>query len=307
MAIMGWPWLLWLWQLAAAGWPELGYQPLWRAGHWLLWQGQRVLMVGYVGLALKQVRQPGQKGGNAHGSGTPLLLGLGCRVCGQEEPWVEVRRGDDGSYQASLCGHFTIQVSGDHPFRARMLMLFLRWLDAPGHQRGSWRTRDGRTPFVRQMQAAEWFGLPHPEISRIEGYWHRGAWPELFSQSTPEILTPELVRRVATVCATFAHWNQEEVYRYLQSQGVAISQRQLRQAVEQGGWSTLRQELLRRYHWTRNAFQLKEEWLVQELLRQVQLLLECLETGQTLSQEERVALADLQTLAHEAGIEPSPP
>ena len=48
VVIIGWPWLLWLWQVAAVGWPELAQQPLWRAGRWLLWQGQRVLLVGYV-------------------------------------------------------------------------------------------------------------------------------------------------------------------------------------------------------------------------------------------------------------------
>jgi len=186
-------------------------------------------------------------------------------------------------------------------------MLFLRLLDVPGQQRGSRRTRDGRTPFVRQMQLVDWFGLPQPVISRVEGYWHRGAWPELLSRCTPEILTPELVRRVTTVCATFAHWSQEQVHRYLQSQGVAISQRQVRQAIEWSGWSTLRQELVRRYHWTQNAFHLKEEWLVQELLRQVQRLLACLETGQVLPPEERIALADVQALAQEAGTEPPPP
>ena len=301
--LVGWPWLLWLWQAAAAGWPELGQWSVWRGGRWLLWQGQRLLLVGYLGLALRSVRPVDGEAISSRGPAHGLLLGLGCQVCDQEEPWVEVTRREDGSYQATLCGHFSLRVAGDHPFRARLLMLFLRLLDVPSQQRGSRRTRDGRTPFVRQTHLSRWFGLPQPDISRVEGYWLRGAWPELLSRCTPEILTPELVRRVTTVCATFAHWGQEQVYRYLQSQGVAISQRQVRQAMEQSGWSTLRQELVRRYHWKRNAFHLKEEWLVQELLRQVQLLLECLEAGQALPHEERVALADVQALAQETGTE----
>ncbi len=305
--ILGWPWLLWLWQAAAVGWPELNQQPVWRGGRWLLWQGQRLVLVGYLGLALRQVRPVDGEENASRGPAHGLLFGLGCQYCDQEEPWVEVTRQEDGSYQATLCGHFSLRVAGDHPFRARLLMLFLRLLDAPSQQRGSRRTRDGRTPFVRQRQLSQWFGLPQPDMSRVEGYWLRGAWPELLSRCTPEILTPELVRRVVTVCATFAHWSQEQVYRYLQSQGVAISQRQVRQALEQSGWSTLRQELRRRHHWTRNAFHLKEEWLVQELLRQVQLLLACLETGQVLPHEERIALADVQALAQEAGTEPPPP
>jgi len=305
--LVSWPWLLWLWQAVAAGWPELGQGPVWRGGRWFLWQGQRLLLVGYLSLALRQIRPVDGEEIASRGPADGLLLGLGCQVCDQEETWVGVTRQEDGSYQATLCGHFSLRVAGDHPFRARLLMLFLRLLDSPSQRRGSRRTRDGRTPFVRQMQLSQWFGLPQPDISRVEGYWLRGAWPELLSRCTPEILTPELVRRVATVCATFAHWSQEQVYRYLQSQGVAISQRQVRQAMEQSGWSTLRQELVRRYHWTRNAFQLKEEWLVQELLRQVQLLLACLETGQVLPPEERIALADVQALTQEAGTVPPPP
>jgi transposase-like protein len=307
LLVVGWPWILWLWQGAAAGWPELSHQTLWRGGRWLLWQGQRLFLVGYLGLALRPARPVDGEDAVFRGPAHGLLLGLGCQYCDQEEPWVEVTCEDDGSYQATLCGHFRLQVAGDDPFRARCLMLFLRLLEVPDHHRGSRRTRDGRTPFVRQRQLAEWFGLPQPDISRVEGYWLRGAWPELLSRCTPEILTPELVHRVATVCATFAHWSQEQVYRYLQSQGVALSQRQVRQAMEQSGWSLLRQELVRRYHWTRNAFHFKEEWLVQELLRQIQLLLKCLETGQTLPPEERIILDDVQVLAREAGSEPPPP
>ncbi len=262
------------------------------------------MIVLSVALVLKQGRQVGDK---AFVPTPPLLVGLGCQYCGREEPWVEVRHDDDGSYHTTLCGHFTIRVPGDHPFRVRMLMLFVRLLDVPEQPRGSRRTRDGRTPFVRQVQAAEWFGVPHPNISRIEGYWHRGDWPELFSQFTPEILTPELVRRVATVCATFPHWSQNQVYEHLQRQHVVLSRRQVRQAIEQSGWSVLRPQLGKHFHWTQESFHLREEWVVQELLRLVQQLQTCLETGQSVPPEEQVALADVQALAHELGVEAPPP
>jgi transposase-like protein len=141
----------------------------------------------------------------------------------------------------------------------------------------------------------------------VEGYWYRGAWPELFSQCTPEILTPELVRRVAQVCATFPWWRPDEVYEHLQSQGVALNRRQVRQAMEQSGWTTLRQELRQRYRWTKGSFRLREKWMVQELLRLAHHLQTCLETGQPLPVEEQVALADLQVLAREVGAEAPPP
>jgi hypothetical protein len=46
-------------------------------------------------------------------------------------------------------------------------------LEVPAETRGSRRTRDGRTPFVRQEQMAEWFGARHPVISRWFNYWLR--------------------------------------------------------------------------------------------------------------------------------------
>jgi len=305
--ILAWPWLLWLWQVAAVSWPELGHRRVWRGGHWLLWQGQRILMVGYLGLALRQIKAGNEEIDGKLPPGLCLSLGLSCPHCGHEEPRVDVVRTDDGGYQATLCGHYVIQVPGDHPFRVRMLMLVLSWLDVPDHHRRSRRTRGGRTPFVRQRQLSAWFGISQPVVSRIMGYWQRGAWPELLGQGTPEILTMDLIRRIVTVCATFPHWSQEEVWHYLHSQNVAVSQRQVRQAMEQSGWSSLRQELTRRYRWRPNTLRLKEKWLVQELLRQVQLLLECLETGQPLPQEEQIALADVQTLVQEVGIEAPPP
>jgi transposase-like protein len=305
--LIGWPWLVWLWQAVGVGWPGLAHQAVWRTGHWLLWQGQRAILVSYLVLVLRRVEWEAGEEVTSPLPARGLSLGLVCHWCGSEPPRVEVTRREEGGYEATLCGHFTLRVSGDDPFRARLLMLFLRLLDVPGQRRGSRRTRDGRTPFVRQMQAAAWFGLPHPELSRIEGYWQRGAWPEMLSQYTPEILTPELVRRITTVCATFPHWSQERVYRYLQQEGVTVSQRQVRQATEQSGWTVLRQQLGQRYHWTPETFHLDENWLVQELLRQIQSLQDCLETGQALPTEERIAQADVQALLREVGVEPASP
>ncbi|UCC76452.1 MAG: transposase, partial [Anaerolineales bacterium] len=235
-----------------------------------------------------------------------LALGVCCPTCERDKPGVDVMRQEDGGYEATLCGHFTVRVTGDDPLRARLLMLFLRLLDVPGQARGSRRTRDGRTPFVRQQQVAAWFELPQPDVSRVEGYWSRGAWPALLSQCTEEILTPEVVRRVVTVCATCPHWSQEQVYAHLQKQGLRVSQRQVRQAMEQSGWSILCQALRRRYHWTPASFTLREERLVRELLQHVQRLQECLEQGQPLPQEEQLAFHDVQRLLCEAGVEVSP-
>jgi len=172
------PWGLWLWQRAGLLWPWLRRQPEWQGGNWLGWQAQRWLMVGYLGLTLgtllrrgTQVTFPPPRLGALDENQGSWTLGLGCVVCGRPEPWAEVVPEEDGSYTATLCGHFTLQVAGDHPFRVRMLMLFLRLLEVAGPQRGGRRTREGRTPFVPQQQLAAWFQMPQPDISRVEKYW----------------------------------------------------------------------------------------------------------------------------------------
>ena len=50
--LVGWPWLLWLWQMMTTIWPELGQYTLWRNGGKLSWQGQQLVMCGSLSLGL---------------------------------------------------------------------------------------------------------------------------------------------------------------------------------------------------------------------------------------------------------------
>ena len=231
------PWLVWLWQSVGVFWLWLGRQPEWRGMMWLLWQGQRLLMIAYLGLAMGSLlRLAGADVprpvvlGMAEGEPAFPVLGLGCLVCRRGEPKVKVVREADGSYAVTLCGHFTMQVAGDDPRRVRFLRLFLRQLDVSGPQRGGRRTRDGRTPFVTQEQLAAWFKMPQPDISREEKYWLEADWPNLLSLNTVEVLTWDLVARIVEVFATFPWWSVDKVWRYLHGQEMAVSLRQVRQA-----------------------------------------------------------------------------
>ena len=188
-----------------------------------------------------------------------------------------------------------------------MLMLFLRLLEVPGPQRGGRRTRDGRTPFIAQEKLAAWFGMPQPHISRIEKYWLEGDWANLLSLKTAEVLTGELMARIVAVFATFPWWGVKKVYEHLREQGVAVSERQVRQAAEQSGWSQLRQELVKRYHLTAEGIRPRDNWLVEQLLALVETLLAKVEAGEGLTPEERIEMANLQSLAAEAGMAARPP
>jgi hypothetical protein len=304
---------LWLWQRVGVLWPWLRHQPEWQAGNWLLGHGQQGLMVGYLGLAIGTLlgREPlltfsPPAWDWLNESRGFWVMSLGCVVCHRAEPWVEAVQEENGSYTATLCGHFTLRVAGGHPFRVRMLMLFLRLLEGPGPQRSGRRTRDGRTPFVPQEQLAAWFKMPQPDISRIEKYWLAGDWPNLLSLKTAEVLTQELVGRIVTVFVTFPWWRVEQVYHYLRGQEVAVSWRQVRQAAEQSGWSQLRQELVKRYHLTAEGIRPKDGWLVEQLLGQVQRLVERLEALGGLTDEQQIALVDLEALGDELHLRPAP-
>jgi transposase-like protein len=259
------------------------------------------MLVGYLGLVGEQWLRAGS-GVTEEGVGGWLGVSLGCVVCGRNEPWVQVERQADGSYRGELCGHFSLQVAGDAPFRMRLLILFLRLLEVPGSERVIGRTRDDRAPFVRQVQIADWFGVPQPNVSRWEGYWLAGNWADLLSLKTAEILTAEVRAQIVTVCAAFPWWGLEPVHAYLRQQGQAISYSQVRQAVEESGWSQLRQDLQRRYHLSADNFRPRDGWLVGQLLGLVKTLLVRLETGEPLTPQEALSLTEVQTLAAEGGF-----
>ncbi len=185
-----WPWALWLWRSLGLAWPGLGRRPSWyHVEHWLA-QGQRWLTLGYGGLVLALWLRAGWgvavPAVRAHAAAMAPLLGTGCLVCGSTEPRVTVERQADGSYQATLCGHFTLQVAGDSLFRRRLLLLFLGLLERPGPPRKGRRTRDGRTPFVTERQLAVWFGTPQPVVSRWYRYWLHADWANLLACTAPK-------------------------------------------------------------------------------------------------------------------------
>jgi transposase-like protein len=263
-----------------------------------------LVVIGYLGLMVESWLRGGQLGEFLTG---PWGLSLGCVVCGRREPWVQVERQADGSYSGELCGHFRLRVSGDEPFRMRLLILFLRLLEVEGPERVIGRTRDDRAPFVRQTQIAEWFEVPQPNVSRWERYWLAGNWPDLLSLKSAEVLTSEVRARIIQVCAAFPWWGMQQVHTHLRQQGQAITYSQVRQVFEESGWGQLRQELQRRYQVQADSFRPRDGWLVEQLLGQVETLLVRLEAGEGLPPQEQVSLTEVQTLAAEAGVTGPPP
>ena len=307
--IIGLPWSLWLWRVAGVLWPWLYAQPGWRLVLRTAGLSERLVLWVYLGLAAGIVlRKPTQSalmvgmvfdGGESNTWG---LIGLVSTV-----PGVNVWRDVQGRcYRAEISGRFTLAVADDDPFRRRLLVLFLRLLEVPDEHRGSRRTRDGRTPFVRQEALADALGVPQPVLSRWERYWLAGDWRRLLSQYAEEVLTLELQQKIINAWARVPSWGVEQVHRLLVEHGLAVTESQVRQAAHESGWQVVRSVLAQLCVEHAGKLQLRDDWLVGELLGQMRLLLEKLEAGERLTVEQRVDIAVLQSATAEAGFTAPP-
>ena len=295
------PWLAWSWKGVGIVWPGLGRQPLYAGLSWL-WE--RVAGIVLVGLGLIWVSQQGAQAGDRCLGLLPVGMCLSREAHG---PVVEVVQDEAGVYHTRLRGEFTFQVNGQVELYKRMLVIFLGLLEVPGEQRGSRRTRDGRTPFVRQEQMAEWFGVPHPVISRWFGYWLAQDWRRLLSQRFGEVLTLEVQQRIIDSWVLHPWWSAQRVWQHLRAQGSTITLNQVKQAGRESGWTTLRRTMTGMYRISAESFRPRDEWLPRQLLAQVQQLVTQLEALGGLPSEQQIALTDLGALCEELELHPAEP
>jgi len=299
------PWLAWLWKGLGIAWPGLGRQPLYAAvGR--LWDRAAGLALAGVGLGWLSGHGPEPLAGKLG----MLSLGI-CLPSEAQAPWVEVVRDEVGTYQVRLRGEFVLQVNGQVEFYVRMLIIFLGLLAVPGETRGSRRTRDGRTPFVRQEQLAAWFGVPHPVISRWFGYWLAQDWRRLLSQRRGEVLTLEVQQRIIDSWVSHPWWTAQQVWEHLRHQGSPVTLNQVKQTGRESGWTALRQALQEVYDISAESFRPRDEWLVRQLLAQVQELVTQMEALGGLPAEQQhpegTRLTDLEALCDELELRPAEP
>jgi transposase-like protein len=293
------PWVEWLWKGMGVTWPGLGRQPLhWRVGR-LMEEASRVALVGLglVWLAQHLI---------VLGEESPCGLWVG--QLGQwveEEPRIEGERDEAGMCHVWINGKYEIHIDGNIEINKRMLVILLGLLEAPGETRGSRRTRDGRTPFVRQEQMAAWFDVPQPHISRWFKYWLEQDWRGMLSQQKGEVLTEEVRRRVIKSWVQFPWWSAQRLWEHLRRQGSEITLPQVKQIGQESGWTILREELKRVYRVGAESFRPSDTWLVEQLLAQVDRLVEQLEANGGLTSERQIAIADLEALCQELDLHPA--
>jgi hypothetical protein len=291
------PWVSWLWRGIGAACPS------WRGCgvyHRVAGLLESTSQWALYGLALLWALEAGHRAGDVF---LVRGLGIGGLVLG---PQVEVTQDGDGICHVRLQGELELHIDGKVPFYKRMLIVFLRQLEAPGETRGSRRTRDARTPFVRQQELAQQLDVPQPNISRWMRYWQAQDWRRLHSRKTSGLLTLEVQQRVIDTWVQFPWWGAERLWKHLRAQGAEIALSEVRQVAQESGWSLLRESLRRVYAISEQSFRPRDEWLVRQLLAQVQGLVEQLEQVGGLIAEQRMTCADLQALSQEVGLSPAP-
>ena len=288
------PWIEWLWKGIGVVWPSLRRQALYSVLSRLVTEAYRLAFVGLGAYVLVHGVRSAQNGGAYVPS---LALG--------SVSSVDVKQDEEGVYHVHLQGEFELSVDGKVPFYVRMLILFLGQLEVRGETRGSRRTREGRTPFVRQQQLAAWFDVRQPVISRWMGYWLDQDWRRLLSQQAREVLTLECQQRIIDTWVQFPWWGVQSVWSHLRAQGMEVTRSQVQQAARESGWSVLRQRLHHVYHIGADSFRPRSEWLVSQLLALVQTLVGRLEERHALPSEQWMAVREVQALAQEVGTRPA--
>ena len=292
------PWVVWLWQGLGVAWPGLGRQPLYRMMGQGWKEASRLAMMGLGLLWLTQQLAELK----AHSSYGLPGMGIGSVV---NKPLIEVERDAEGMYHVRFSGEFELHVNGKVMFYVRMLAIFLGSLEVAGESRGGRRTRDGRTPYVQQEMLAKWFGVPQSNISRWFKYWLNQDWRRLLSQKAGEVLTMEVQQRVIDFWTQFPWWGAQRVWEHLKKQGECITLEQVRQAGRESGWYRLRAALRRVYVISAESFRPRDEWLVSQLLAQIQQMIGQLEKVGGVTPEQQMTWADLKALWEELELCPA--
>jgi DNA-directed RNA polymerase subunit RPC12/RpoP len=249
-------------------------------------------------------------------SGPRVLAGMGFlskelvwqseREGGDERPsaWIAVKRVSEG-WQIWFGNQFDLPVQEEDVFQLRQTILFLRRLEGAQPRRGSRATRDGRRPLIAQQALARAFAVNQPEISRWEHYEQEQDWANLLSLHSSMLLTVELRQQIIDVCAQFPWWSRTRVHEHLRQCGVAVTHRQVCQAMRESGWHRLQETMQRFFVLGVDSIRPRDESLVAELLTLVQQLLAKLEAREGLTPQLDLQIAHLKTACQELGLAPA--
>jgi transposase-like protein len=211
---------------------------------------------------------------------------------------VVIEEDDEGSHTVTLEGpggdRWLIHYRPVDEFDRRMFLNFLRHI---------WTPQDTpRRPFLRQEWLAAAFGTYQERLSRWQTYREAGDWRQMMSQRRGSLLSLDRIQQIVNVWAVNFWWSEEEVQEHLAEQGQVYSPYQIREAGRLSGWLQVRRRLRERFHLGPEAVKPKDDWLVEQLFEQIEMLLSKMETGVELTAQEGLEIVTLQAQRKALGL-----
>ena len=290
------------WGVAVSGvaCPWWGQSWLCRGLRWGLYRLHQLIVLSLTWVSLyhlgQTIRSSSPSASYSAGGGVPLAFG---GVVREAKGWkASCTIADDETIVITLVGphgdRWFIRYRPEDEFDRRMFLLFLHHI---------WTPEDTvARPFLRQEWLAEWFGTHQELISRWLSYLRAGDWRRLMSRRQGPLLTLDQIQQIVHVWAPNFWWAVEQVVTHLAEQGVEYTRSQIEEAGRLSGFLQVRRCLREQFHMGPEAVRPKDEWLVQRLFDQIDVLLSKVEAGDGLTPEERLEIRALQAQRKSLGL-----
>ena len=291
----------WSVAVSAVAWPWWGQRALGRGIRHVLYRGYQVSVVLLTGASLCQL-------GAQFLGPTPVLgpamtpLVLGGLVKRTTKGWqCLLEETADGIAEVTLTGpqgdSWFIRYRPVDEFDRRMFLNFLRSIWTPDDT--------PKRPFLRQEWLATGFATHQELISRWQRYRRAADWRRMMSQRHREPLTYAQIGEIVDVWARNFWWTGTEVQEHLaraEGSTQTYSHSQVQEAGRLSGFLRVRRRLQERFQIGAETVKPRDEWLVNQLFAQLEVLLGKVEAGTGLAPEERLELETLQAHREELGL-----
>jgi transposase-like protein len=230
------------------------------------------------------------------GGALPLMFG-GVGVVREVEGWQVTMEGAE-ILEVTLRGpqgdRWFVRYRPVDEFDRRMFLNFLRHI---------WTPEDTpKRPFMRQEWLAAGFEIHQELISRWLKYRREADWRRLMSRRQGPLLTLDQIQEIVKIWAPNFWWTVKEVQTHLAEQGKEYAVSQVREAGRLSGFLQVRRCLGERFHLGPEAVKPKDEWLVERLFDQVEVLMDKVKSKERLTSEEGLEIGTLQAHRKSLGL-----
>lgn len=293
------PIVRWVVGVSAVAWPWWGESVLCRGLRQSLYRGYQLSVLVLAGASLYDLGSYFL--GNTSLAGQEMsLLALSGVVKREAKGWqASIEESADGTLAITMAGPnsdcWFINYRPADEFDRRMFLNFLRHI---------WTSEDTpHRPFLRQEWLASAFDTHQELISRWQRYRRKGDWRRMMSKRGGELMTWDQISEIVDIWASNFWWTDKEAQKHLEERGKAYSLSQVREAGRLSGFLRVKRRMRERFQIRTETMKPKDSWLTKQLFEQITLLLNKVETGESLTPEKRLEIEVLQRKQQELGLE----